>query len=43
MPIIDSKTSRIVQDYSIEELIQKAKEMRVYNMIALYAAKSRHT
>ena len=43
MPIIDSKTSRIVKDYSIEELVQKAKEMRVYNMISLCAAKSGHT
>src|SRR5450759_448722 len=43
MPIINSKTLRIVQDYSVEELIQKAKEMRVYNMISLCAAKSGHT
>jgi transketolase len=43
MPIIDSKTSRIVQDYSLEQLVQKAKEMRVYNMISLCAAGSGHT
>ncbi|HUX59518.1 MAG TPA: transketolase [Bacteroidales bacterium] len=43
MPIIDSKTSRIVQDYSLEQLAQKAKEMRVYNMISLCAAGSGHT
>jgi len=43
MPIIDSKTLRIVKDYSVEELVQKAKEMRVYNMISLCAAKSGHT
>jgi transketolase len=43
MPIIDSKTARIVQDYSVEDLIQKAKEMRVYNMISLCAAGSGHT
>ena len=43
MPIIDSKTLRIVRDYSEEELVQKAKEMRVYNMISICAAKSGHT
>jgi transketolase len=43
MPIIDSKTTRIVHDYSSEELVQKAKEMRVYNMVALCASGSGHT
>ena len=43
MPIIDSKTNRIVHNYSSEELIQKAKEMRVYNMISLCASGSGHT
>jgi transketolase len=43
MPIVDSKTSIAVKNYSVEELIQKAKEMRVYNMTALCAAKSGHT
>lgn len=31
MLIIDSITSRIVQDFSLEQLIQWTKEMRVYN------------
>jgi transketolase len=43
MAIIDSKTSRIVHDYSIIELEEKAKEMRAYNMVAICAAKSGHT
>ena len=43
MPIIDSKTGKIKKDYSIEELIEKAKEMRAYNMVALTAAGSGHT
>ena len=43
MPIIDSKTARIVHDYSSEELVQKAKEMRVYNMVSLCASGSGHT
>jgi len=43
MPIIDSKTLGIVKDYSVEELVQKAKEMRVYNMVSICAAKSGHT
>ncbi|HUX56930.1 MAG TPA: transketolase [Bacteroidales bacterium] len=43
MPIINSKTLKVVKDYSVEELIQKAKEMRVYNMVSLSAAGSGHT
>ena len=43
MPLTDSKTLKIVKDYTEAELIQKAKEMRVYNMISLCAAKSGHT
>lgn len=43
MPIIDSKTGNIKKEYSITELIDKAKEMRAYNMIALTAAGSGHT
>ena len=43
MSILDSKTLKVVKDYSIEELIQKAKEMRVYNMASIHAAKSGHT
>ena len=43
MPIINSKTGKIRKDYSIEELIKKAKEMRAYNMISITAAGSGHT
>ena len=43
MPIIDSKTKKIKKDYSVEELIKKAQEMRAYNMIAITAAGSGHT
>ena len=43
MSILNSKTREIRKDYSVEELIQKAKEMRAYNMIAITAAGSGHT
>jgi len=43
MPIIDSKTKKIRKNYTIEELIKKAREMRAYNMIAITAAGSGHT
>jgi len=43
MPIIDSKTGKIKKEYAVAELIDKAKEMRAYNMIALTAAGSGHT
>jgi transketolase len=43
MPIIDSKTKKIRKDYTVKELIKKAKEMRAYNMIAITAAGSGHT
>jgi len=43
MSIISSKTGEIRKDYSIEELIQKACEMRAYSMIAITAAGSGHT
>jgi len=43
MPIIDSKTKKIRKDYTIKELIKKAREMRAYNMIAIAAAGSGHT
>ena len=43
MPIIDSKTGKIKKDYTIEELIEKAQEMRAYNMVAITAAGSGHT
>ncbi|GAH72765.1 unnamed protein product, partial [marine sediment metagenome] len=41
--IIDSKTKKIRKDYTIKELIEKAREMRAYNMIAITAAGSGHT
>jgi len=43
MPIINSKTKKIRRDYTIKELIEKAREMRAYNMIAITAAGSGHT
>lgn len=43
MAIIYSKTGEIRKDYSIEQLIEKAQEMRAYNMIAITAAGSGHT
>ena len=43
MPIIDSRTGRLKKDYTVEELIEKAREMRAYNMIAITAAGSGHT
>jgi len=43
MSIINSKTGEIRKDYSLEELIKKAQEMRAYNMIAINAAGSGHT
>ena len=43
MSIIDSKTGRIKKDYTIEQLIEKTREMRAYNMIAITAAGSGHT
>jgi transketolase len=43
MAIIDSKTLKVVKEYTTEELVEKAKEMRVYNMAAICAAKSGHT
>ena len=43
MPLVDSKTNIILRDYSIEELVEKAKEMRVYNMVSLCASGSGHT
>ena len=43
MSIIDSKTGKIKKDYTIEQLIEKAREMRAYSMIAITAAGSGHT
>jgi len=43
MPLIDSKTGKIRRDFTVEELIEKAREMRAYSMIAITAAGSGHT
>jgi transketolase len=43
MSLIDSKTGKIKKDYTLEQLIEKAKEMRAYNMIVITAAGSGHT
>lgn len=43
MSIVDSKTNKIVKDYTVKEIVEKAKEMRAYNMAAICAARSGHT
>jgi len=43
MSIINSKTGKVKKDYTVEELVEKAKEMRAYNMVAITAAGSGHT
>ena len=43
MPILNSKTGKTRKDYSIEELVKKAREMRAYSMISITAAGSGHT
>ncbi len=43
MPIMDSKRGNVKRDYTIKELVDKAREMRAYNMIAITAAQSGHT
>ena len=43
MPIINSKTNKIKKDYTLEQLLEKAQEMRAYNMISITAAGSGHT
>jgi transketolase len=43
MPIVDSKTGRVVKDYTLEELEQAALHMRGYNLISLACAKSGHS
>ena len=43
MPIIDSKTGKTKKDYTVEELVERAKEMRAYSMTAITAAGSGHT
>jgi transketolase len=43
MPIIDSKTNKIIKDLTLKELEKIAKEMRAYSIIAITAAGSGHT
>ena len=43
MPIIDSKTKKIIKDPTLKELEEIAKEMRAYSIIAITAAGSGHT
>ncbi|MCK4240182.1 MAG: transketolase [Candidatus Atribacteria bacterium] len=43
MAIVDSKTGKTKKDYTLEQLIEKAREMRAYNMISITAAGSGHT
>jgi len=43
MAIIDSKTGKIKKNYTVEQLIEKAQEMRAYNMISITATGSGHT
>ncbi len=42
MPITDSKTGKVVRDYSIEQLQEAANQMRGYDLAALCAAASGH-
>lgn len=42
MPIIDSATGKIVRNYALPELVEAAKLMRGYNLVALAAAGSGH-
>jgi len=43
MPIIDSKNNKIVRDYSIEELRERANYMRGLNLVSLCSAGSGHS
>jgi transketolase len=43
MPIVDSKTGKVVKDYSIRELEKAAHRMRGYNLISLACANSGHS
>ena len=42
MALIDSKTGKVLRDYSIEELAEQANRMRGYDLVALRAAGSGH-
>ncbi len=43
MPLTDSKTNQTIQDYSIEQLKERANYMRGLNLIALCSAASGHS
>ncbi|MBN1212895.1 MAG: transketolase, partial [candidate division Zixibacteria bacterium] len=43
MPIVDSKNNKIVRDYTVEELCERAKYMRGLNLISLCSAGSGHS
>jgi len=42
MPVIEAKTGKVVKDFTIDELREKANEMRAWNLLSLCAAKSGH-
>jgi transketolase len=43
MPLVDSKTDKILKDYSIDELKERANYMRGLDLISLCSAKSGHS
>ncbi len=43
MPLTDSKTNKVIQDFSTEELRERANYMRGLNLLALCSAKSGHS
>jgi len=43
MPLLNSATGKLIRDYSVEELIDAARLMRGYNLVALCAAGSGHS
>ena len=42
MALLDSATGKLIRDYSIDDLIEAAKQMRGYDLVALCAAGSGH-
>jgi transketolase len=43
MPLLDSKTGKLIRDYSIDELVEQAKIMRGYDLATLCCAGSGHS
>ncbi len=43
MPLLDSKSDKILKEYSIDELKERANYMRGLDMISLCSAKSGHS